>query len=111
MRIDEFTFHGDPMRLDYSYRRNGTRGFVQLLSLGRDPGQAKVLAFTAEAIRTKMPNTEFLAVTETEPHPRENVRHGFVTGLLAEREIPVLPLGRLAEWAYRLRPTLLGNGN
>lgn len=111
VRIDEFTFHGDPMRLDYSYRRNGTRGFVQVLSLGRDPGQAKVLAFTAEAIRTKMPNTEFLAVTETEPHPQENARHGFVTGLLAEREIPVLPLGRLAEWAYRLRPTLLGNGN
>jgi hypothetical protein len=111
LRVDEFTFQGDPMRLDYSYRRNGTRGFVQVLSLGRDPGQAKVLAFTADAIRTKLPHTEFLAVTEMEPHPQENARHRFVTGLLAEREIPVLPLGRLAEWAYRLRPTLLGNGN
>jgi hypothetical protein len=111
LRVDEFTYQGDPMRLDYAYRRNGTRGFVQVLSLGRDPGQAKVLAFTAEAIRTKVPNSEFLAVTEIEPRPRENPRHRFVTGLLAEREIPVLPLGRLAEWAYRLRPTLLGNGN
>jgi hypothetical protein len=31
----EFTFPGDPMRLDYSYRRNGTRGFVQALSVTR----------------------------------------------------------------------------
>jgi hypothetical protein len=38
------------MRIDFSYRRNGTRGFVHALALGRDPGQAKLLAFTAEAI-------------------------------------------------------------
>jgi DUF3037 family protein len=25
-RVAEFTFPGDPMRIDYSYRRNGTRG-------------------------------------------------------------------------------------
>ena len=112
MRVEEFTYPGDPMRMDYSYRRNGTRGFVQALALGRDPGQAKVLAFTADAIRAKLPKTEFLAVTEVEPRPQENARHRFVTGLLAEREIPVVPLGRLAEWAHRLRPTLLGgNGN
>jgi hypothetical protein len=107
--VEEFTFTGDPMRLDYAYQRNGTRGFVQTLSLGRDPGQAKVLAFTADAIRAKIPKVEFLVVTETQPHPRENPRHHFVTGLLAEREISVLPVGRLAEWAYGLRPTLLGN--
>jgi hypothetical protein len=111
LRVEEFTFAGDPMRLDYAYRHNGTRGFVQALPLGRDPGQAKVLAFTADAIRAKLPKTEFLAVTEIEPHPQENPRHRFVTGLLAERGIPVLPVARLAEWAYRLRPTLLGNGN
>jgi hypothetical protein len=36
----EFTFPGDPMRLDYSYRRNGTRGFVQALSVTRAPATA-----------------------------------------------------------------------
>ena len=111
VRVEDFTYAGDPMRLDYGYRHNGTRGFVQVLPLGRDPGQAKVLAFTADAIRAKLPKTEFLAVTEVEPHPQENTRHRFVTGLLGERGISVLPLGRLPEWAYRLRPTLLGNGN
>jgi hypothetical protein len=107
VRIDEFTYAGDPMRLDYAYRRNGTRGFVQTLPLGRDPGQAKVLAFTADAIRAKLAKTEFLAVSEVEPRPQENARHRFVTGLLEEHEIPVVPLTRLAEWAQRMRPLLL----
>jgi hypothetical protein len=110
--VAEFTYAGDPMRLDYAYRRNGTRGYVQALPLGRDPAQAKVLAFTAEAIREKTPQTEFLAVTEVEPRPQENSRHRFVTGLLEEREVTVVPLARLMEWAQRMRPTLLGtNGN
>jgi len=112
VRIEEFTYPGDPMRLDYAYQRNGTRGFVQTLPLGRDPGQAKVLAFTADAIRAKLAKTEFLAVSEVEPRPQENARHRFVTGLLKEHEIPVVPLARLAEWAQRMRPSLLGpNGH
>jgi hypothetical protein len=112
VRIEEFTYAGDPLRLDYAYRRNGTQGFVQTLPLGRDPGQAKVLAFTADAIRAKLAKTEFLAVSEVEPRPQENARHRFVTGLLEEHEIPVVPLARLAEWAQRMRPSLLGpNGH
>jgi hypothetical protein len=112
-RIDvaEFTFDGDPMRVDYAYRRNGTRGFVQALALGRDPGQAKVVAFTAEAIRAKVPRTDFLAVTEIEPRPKENPRHRFVTGLLEEHGVTVVPLGRLMDWAQKMRPALLGNGH
>jgi len=109
--VDEFTYAGDPLRIDYAYRRNGTRGFVQALPLGREPGQAKVLAFTADAIRDKLAKTEFLAVTEAEPRPQENARHRFVTGLLEEHDIPVVPLGRLAEWAQRMRPALLANGH
>jgi Protein of unknown function (DUF3037) len=111
LRVDEFTQPGDPLRLDYGYRRNGTRGFVQALSLSRDPGQAKVLAFTADAIRQKVAHPEFVAITEAEPHPQENARHRFILGLLEAREISVVPLGRLAEWSYRLRPTLLGGSS
>ena len=112
IHVDEFTFAGDPLRVDYAYRRNGTRGFVQALPLGRDPAQAKVLAFTADAIRAKIPKSEFIAVTEVEPRPQDNPRHRFVTGLLEERQIPVVPLARLADWAFQLRPALLGgNGN
>jgi len=109
LRVEEFTYPGDPLRLDYGYRRNGTRGFVQALSLSRDPGQAKVLAFTADAIRQKIEHSEFVAVTEAEPRPEENPRHRFILGLLETRGIGVVPLGRLAEWSYRLRPTLRNN--
>jgi len=111
IRVSEFTYAGDPMRLDYAYRRNGTQGFVQALPLGRDASQAKILAFTADAIRGKLAKTEFLAVTEVEPRPEDNARHRFVTGLLEERNISVLPLNQLADWAYQLRPTLLGGNN
>jgi hypothetical protein len=109
--VAEFTFDGDPMRIDYAYRRNGTRGFIQALALGRDPAQAKVLAFTAEAVRAKIPKTDFLAVTETDPRPSEHPRHRFVTGLLEERGVTVVPLARLMEWAQKMRPGLLGNGH
>jgi hypothetical protein len=100
------------LRLDYSYRRNGTRGFVQALSLSRDPGQAKVFAFTADAIRQKLAHSEFVAVTDVQPETQDNSRHRFIAGLLEAREISIVPLPRLAEWSYRLRPTLLeGSGN
>jgi hypothetical protein len=111
IRVAEFTYTGDPLRVDYAYRRNGTRGFVQALPLGRDPAQAKILAFTADAIRAKLPKTEFLAVTEVAPRPEDNPRHRFVTGLLEERGISVIPLTRLADWAFQLRPTLLGGSS
>jgi hypothetical protein len=32
LRVGEFTFRSDPMRIDYCDRHNGTRGFVQTLS-------------------------------------------------------------------------------
>jgi hypothetical protein len=111
LRVEEFTFPGDPLRLDYGYRRNGTRGFMQALSLSRDPGQAKVLAFTADAIRQKIGHSEFIAITEAEPRPAESSRHRFILGLLETRGIGLVPLERLAEWSYRLRPTLLGGSS
>ena len=104
-RVDEFTYRGDPMRLDYAYRRNGTRGFVHALALARDPAQAKALAFTAGRIRVKLGSTEFAAVTEAEPRP-DNERHQFMAGLLSEQEIQIVPLARLSEYANRLRPDL-----
>ena len=59
----------------------------------------------------EIPKSEFVAVTEVEPRPQDNPRHRFVTGLLEERQIPVVPLARLADWAFRLRPALLGGNS
>jgi hypothetical protein len=105
VRVEEFTAPGDPMRIDFSYRRNGTRGFVHSVALGRDPGQAKLLAYTAGAIRERVPHSEFLAVTEREP-ARGNVRDKFVSGILAESDVRVVPLGELRKWAHEVAPAL-----
>jgi len=105
VRVEEFTAPGDPMRIDFSYRRNGTRGFLHSVALGRDPGQAKLLAYTAGAIRQQIKHTEFLAVTERELL-RGNLRDQFVSGILAESDIRVVPLGELRKWAHDVAPVL-----
>ena len=109
VRAAEFTFPGDPMRLDFSYRRNGTRGFVQAMPLARDPGQAKLFAYTAGAIRNRVEHAEFLAVTEREVSPA-NPRDQFVTGVLEESGVRVLPLAGLRKWAHDVAPVLRANG-
>jgi hypothetical protein len=48
VRVEKWTLPGDPLRIDYRYRRNGTRGFVHTLSVTRAPGDFKQLAYTAE---------------------------------------------------------------
>ena len=105
VRVEEYTAAGDPMRIDFSYRRNGTRGFVQSLALARDPGQAKLLAYTAGAIRDRVSHSEFLAVTEREP-ARGNPRDQFVAGILKDTGVRVLPLGEVRKWAEDIAPLL-----
>jgi hypothetical protein len=105
VRVEEFTQPGDPLRLDYAYRYNGTRGYLHALSLARDPAQAKVLAYTTECVRAKIPTSEFTAITEVEPRP-DDARQQFVVRLLAEQKIDILPVVRLDALANRLRPRL-----
>jgi hypothetical protein len=106
VRAEEFTFPGDPMRLDYSYRRNGTRGFVQTLSVTRAPADAKLLAYTAERITAKAPlKTEFAAITDVELK-MENERHRFVRDTLRDAGIEPIPLEGFAVWVNKLKPLL-----
>ena len=90
IRVEEFTQPGDPMRLDYGYR-NGVRGYIQAVALGRDTAQAKVLAYTAERIRARLPDVEFTAITEIEPG-RDNPRHQFMVKLFDEQRIAVVSI-------------------
>jgi Protein of unknown function (DUF3037) len=101
VRVEEFTQPGDPMRLDYAYRYNGTRGYLHPVALNRDPSQAKVLAYTAEQIRRQI-KAEFTAITEIEPEPG-NRRHEFVSRLFEERAISIVPLNRIERFAEELR--------
>lgn len=103
--VEEFTGRGDPFRLDFGFRRNGARGFLHAISLARDPAHAKVLAFTAERIRTRLENAQIYALTETEARPDLD-RHRFVARLLAAQDVEVVPLPRVEDLAGRLRSLL-----
>jgi hypothetical protein len=106
VRASEFTFPGDPMRLDYSYRRNGTRGFVHSLSVTRAPADAKLFAYTAQHITAKARlKTEFAAVTDVALNA-ENDRHRFVRDTLREASIEPVAMEGFAVWVAKLKPLL-----
>ena len=102
VRVSEFTFPGDPMRLDYGYRRNGTHGFVHTLSVSRAPADCKLLAYTAERIAKRF-QSEFTAVTDIELQPAQNERHRFVRDTLRDAGITSLDMGAFASWVPKLK--------
>jgi DUF3037 family protein len=107
VRVAEFTFPGDPSRLDYSYHRNGTAGFIHTLSVSRAPQEAKSLSYNARHIAGKVTYpTEFTAVTDV-ALTRSNDRHRFVTDTLREVGVEPVPVEGLAVWVAKLRPSLL----
>jgi len=106
VRVAEFTFPGDPMRIDYSYRRNGTRGYVQTLSVSRAPADCKLYAYTAARIAARAPfASEFAAVTDV-PLLLENERHRFVRDTLRDAGIEPVGMDHFATWVPKLKPTI-----
>lgn len=104
--VSEFTFPGDPMRIDYAYRHNGTRGFVHTLPVRRAQGETKNLAYTAERISSKAPwKSEFAAVTDVELSDRIPL-HRFVRDTLRDAGIEPIPLDHFAVWVARLKPMI-----
>ncbi len=107
IRVAEYTFPGDPMRIDYSYRRNGTRGFVQTLSVSRSPMACKEYAYTAQYIAPRARfKSEFAAITDI-PLEDGNLRHRFVRDTLRDAGIEPVPMENFAVWVARLQTTLL----
>lgn len=101
----EFTFAGDPTKIDYGYRRNGTRGFLQTISLFPTPGDVKSFAYTVQRIREKVHSSEFTAVTDT-PLSEEKEGHQFVRQTLREMGVEAVPMEGFAVWAARMRPLI-----
>ena len=102
LRVEGYTQPGDPLRVDYGYRAGSVPGFVHTVALNRDPSAAKVFAYTVEAIRKKVAQAEFTAITEVEPS-RDNPRHQFIARLFGEQNIEVVPLPLAAKFADSLR--------
>ena len=105
-RVAQFTFPGDPMRIDYAYRRNGTRGFVQTISVSRSPMACKEYAYTAQYIAPRAAfKSEFAAITDV-PLDDGNLRHRFVRDTLRDAGIEPIPMEGFAVWVAKLKPLL-----
>ena len=105
LRVEEFTFPGDPMRIDCGYRKNGTRGFVQTLSVTRAPADVKSLAYTVERIRGKVKDSELTAVTDVHLIA-ENERHRFVQETLRDAGVEMVAMEGFAVWTAKMRPLI-----
>jgi len=105
-RVVQFTFPGDPMRIDCSYHRNGTRGFVQTLSLSRSPMAYKEYVCTARHIAPRAAfKSEFAAVTDV-TLDSDNIRHRFVRDTLRDAGIEPISMEGFAVWAAKPKPSL-----
>lgn len=108
LRVSEFTYDGDPMRLDYGYSRDGKRGFVQTISVTRAPSDAKLYADTARHIIKRAQSRfdpEFTAVTDVALDTAKPI-HNAVQSALNEFQITPVPLDNFAVWVAKLRPML-----
>lgn len=106
VRVSEFTYPGDPMRIDYAYKHDGTRGFVQTISVSRSPMACKEYAHTAQYIAPRAAfKSEFAAVTDI-PLDNENLRHRFVRDTLRDAGIVPIPMEGFATWVPKLKPLL-----
>ena len=101
VRIEEFTHPGDTFRFDYAYR-NGARGYLQSIVLGRDALTAKAMAYSAAHVVARQRDAEFTAITDLEPLP-ENPRHRFLMELFDEQKIQVVSMNRIEKFAEDLR--------
>ena len=94
------------MRIDYAYSHNGTRGFVQTLSVSRSPMASKEYAYTTQYIAPRAPfKSEFAAVTDI-PLEASNLRHRFVRDTLRDAGIESIPMEGFAVWVAKLKPML-----
>jgi len=112
----EYTRAGDPLKIDVGYRPNGVIRMFHAVSLEPGVEMAKVLAFSAAALRTGVERVERagleltaviepaarLGATDEEPERLQMYRFGVET--MEEHQIRVLTtsdMGRVAETARR----------
>jgi len=104
--VSEYTYPGDPLKLDCGYRPNGVIRFFQATPLAADIDAAKVLAFSGPQIvagvaRVEKAEAELTAIVE-DRLDREDEETAFALRTLEQGSILVATtaeLGRLAERA------------
>ena len=95
------------MRIDYSYRRNGPRGFVHTIPVRRAPGETKNLASppNASVLAKASWKSEFAAITDVELSDGIAL-HRFVRDTLRDAGIEPVPLDHFAVRVVQLKPMI-----
>jgi len=103
--VAAFTQPGDPFAFDFGYRTDSRRGFIHALALARELDRAKVVAYTAERVRTRLEaeqfGAEFTAVVEAVP-TLENAAAQLSARILREQEIALVPVAELTQFTRTL---------
>ena len=98
---------GNPMRLDYGYGKNRTRGFLRTLSVSRAPSDWTLFAYRAEGIAGLF-QSEFTPLTDSELQPDHNGRHRLVRDTLRDAGIRSLDMSAFAAWVPELKAQMHG---
>lgn len=108
--VAEYTLPGDPLKIDYSYRPNGTVKMFHAVSLDADVSLARGLALSYPRIRAgirakELAETQLTAVVETELDRRDDSIN-FALNLMRENELQVKTVADLPQMAERIREEL-----
>lgn len=108
--VAPYTYAGDPLKIDYSYRPNGDVKMFQAVSIQSDANPAKALAFSYPQVRegikrVEKAGLELTAVVESNlDQGDEGVR--FALHVLNEQEIRVKSIADLPAIAEKIRVDL-----
>ena len=108
--VEQYTYPGDPLRIDVAYRPNGIIKMLQALSLESNIDAAKALAFSypqlvAGIAKKEKAETFLTAVVHDDP-PRDNPAIDFTLGTLERTGITVAVAAELPIIAEKARQEL-----
>jgi hypothetical protein len=109
--VAEYTYIGDPLKIDVSYRPNGVVKMLQALSLEVNPDAAKALAFSYPQLvagikRKEEAGTALTAIVDDELD-RNDPEVGFALGILERSGIEVAATADLPEMVEKARVELM----
>jgi hypothetical protein len=106
VRIAKYTYAGDPLKIDCSYRPNGIVRMFQAVSLESDVNAAKVLAFSYPELRSgmqRLDNADPILTAIVEPDlSEEDEKIAFALHTMRKQNIPIATIAdmpRIAETA------------
>ena len=109
--VSDYTYPGDPLKIDVSYRPNGTVKMLQAVSIETNSDGSKALAFSypqlVAGIKRKENAGALLTAIVEDDLDRDDPEIGFALGILYRTGIAVAAAKELSEMAEKARIELM----